>query len=101
MADTYECAYEDFFVIDLNRVKYYRFIPESARWLLAKGKDAEAEGIIRTAAKVNQVEIPEELFRRIEGSVRQEQSIISIRHTRRLIIRTAVISFNWWVNGRA
>ncbi|XP_033635850.1 organic cation transporter protein-like isoform X2 [Asterias rubens] len=42
---------------------YYFIVPESPRWLLSKGKTAEVEKIVRKAAKINKVKIPESVFR--------------------------------------
>lgn len=40
-----------------------RFIPESPRWLLSKGRVKEAEDIIRAAARKNGITPPEVIFK--------------------------------------
>ena len=37
-------------------------MPESARWLINRGRHKEAEKIIRKVAKVNKKELPDVLF---------------------------------------
>ncbi|XP_022095364.1 organic cation transporter protein-like [Acanthaster planci] len=41
---------------------YYFIVPESPRWLISRGKMAEAEKIVRKAAKVNKVDLPNSVF---------------------------------------
>lgn len=44
----------------------YRFLPESVRWLISKGKHHKAKETILKAAKWNNVTIPENLLRSAE-----------------------------------
>ena len=53
---------------DLLFVSPLRLIPESPRWLLQKGRVEEAELVIRNAAKMNHVPVPEVLFQARECS---------------------------------
>lgn len=45
---------------------YYWFVPESVRWLLIKEKNQRAGKIIRKAAKINGVELSEQLLANFE-----------------------------------
>ena len=40
----------------------FRFIAESARWLISRGEHEKAEKIIRRVAQVNKRELPDVLF---------------------------------------
>ncbi|XP_067931131.1 organic cation transporter protein-like [Watersipora subatra] len=75
---------------------YYWFVPESARWLLAKGRTAEANEIVQKAAKVNNVTLPENVFDNLKSESHKEK-ISAILRSPRLVTRSLVIFFNWAV----
>ncbi|XP_071800949.1 organic cation transporter protein-like [Asterias amurensis] len=54
---------------------YYFIVPESPRWLLSKGKTAEAEKIVRKAAKINKVKIPESVFQDEPLETKDEEQV--------------------------
>ena len=48
-------------VIALTAMVWF-FLPESPRWLIAKGKTEEAKSVIENAAIVNKVKLSQEIF---------------------------------------
>lgn len=56
----------------------FRFIPESARWLLTKGRQPEAKIIVLAAAKENKVDIPDDILNNLlaptEGEQKEKES---------------------------
>lgn len=47
---------------------FARFIPESARWLLDRGKTEEAKELILRAAAINKRQIPDTLLEKVRYS---------------------------------
>ena len=73
-----------------------RFVPESARWLLSKGRTQEAEEVVQKAAKTNGVSLPEKIFKDFEENQTVEK-LSQVFHSPTILIRTAVIFLNWLV----
>ena len=74
----------------------YRFIPESARWLLQKGKTEEATKIIKKAAEVNGVTLSEKArkLEDIEMEGENEKLWHMLTHPV-LLVRSLIVFFNW------
>ncbi|XP_038651879.1 solute carrier family 22 member 5-like isoform X1 [Scyliorhinus canicula] len=80
----------------------HRFIPESPRWLLIKGKVQEAEAILRYAAKKNGVTPPAVLFNELEledmkAKTKQSYSIIHLFKTRNIRTITIINLLVWMI----
>ncbi|XP_060649032.1 organic cation transporter protein-like [Drosophila nasuta] len=90
---------------------YYWLIPESARWLLSKGRNDEAFVIIEHAAKANKVEIPSEIYAQlIEEAAEKKRkdelaaaepsaSVFDLLRYPNLRKKTLLIFFDWFVNS--
>ncbi|PNF24518.1 Organic cation transporter protein [Cryptotermes secundus] len=97
---------------------YWWFVPESARWLITKGRGVEAKEILLKAAKENKVTIPEDILDNLltktgmaNGDLPSEQgarekktrarkaTLFHLFHYPNLRKRTLVILFSWFVNS--
>ena len=94
-----------------------RFLPESARWLLVRGRINEAKVIIENIARTNGNPhawlaseflvsfltnglisgrpVPAEIEFQTEENI-QPESIRELRHAPNLLCRTLIIFFNWY-----
>ncbi|KAH8417902.1 hypothetical protein KR222_007948, partial [Zaprionus bogoriensis] len=90
---------------------YYWIVPESARWLLSKGRKEEAFVIIEKAAKENKVEIPSEIYEQLIEEVAEKKkadelaasqptaSVFDLLRYPNLRRKTLLIFFDWFVNS--
>jgi OCT family organic cation transporter-like MFS transporter 4/5 len=80
---------------------YYWILPESIRWLLARGRKSEAVKILRKVAKENKVNLDEEVYENLceESSKTPAANIFQVFRYRRLGFRDINIFFSWFVNS--
>ncbi|CAD1479309.1 unnamed protein product, partial [Heterotrigona itama] len=88
-----------------------RFLPESPRWLLAKGRLGEANDILERLAKVNGKELPisftQKLRQRMmmsrskseEERLRSGPGVLSLFKTPNMRLKTSLITLNWFANN--
>lgn len=89
---------------------YWFFLPESPRWLLAKGKFEEASKILETLASVNGKQLPASLKQQLKQRIlykksRSEESLTEkspglkdLCCTPNMRLKTALITLNWFAN---
>lgn len=76
---------------------FWRFVPESVRWLLVKGKTVQAREILTKVATVNKKEMPvEELHVPVTAS---GQSVVELIRTWKMAKMSLIQIYVWFVNG--
>ncbi|XP_059468322.1 organic cation transporter protein-like [Neocloeon triangulifer] len=92
---------------------YWWYVPESARWLVAKGRNAEAKQILKKAAIVNKIELSDGLLQKFLTSSDDEPekdgnnknpaaksaSLLDIVKYPNLRKKSLIIFFLWFVNN--
>lgn len=79
----------------------YKLIPESASWLLTRGRKKEAIKLLRTVAKINKRVYPEEFGEscgdKVEEEVNLNTNALDLFKTPRLRRTTLVLAVTWFV----
>ncbi|OAD53882.1 Organic cation transporter protein [Eufriesea mexicana] len=85
---------------------YWWFIPESARWLLTKGRVQEAKDILQRASLENGVEMPSEALDTLLNNNSEDStpdykkpSLFDLFRYPNLRRKSILLSFNWLVNS--
>lgn len=88
-------------------VGHFRFLPESPRWLLAKGRLGEANDILETLARVNGKQLPVSFTQKLrqrmtmsrskseEERLRAGPGVLSLFRTPNMRLKTCLITLNW------
>ncbi|XP_001628786.3 organic cation transporter-like protein [Nematostella vectensis] len=76
---------------------FWKFIPESVRWLLVVGRKDQAREILEQVAKVNKKEMPKEDLR--VPVVKHNRGFLELFGTPRLALLTLLQCYAWLVNG--
>nr|XP_056713111.1 solute carrier family 22 member 13-like [Euleptes europaea] len=83
-------------------VFYLWLLPESARWLVTKGKVEEAKKLLQKAAVMNKRTIPTELLEQLQPEVKASSgSILDLFRNPHLRKVTLLMSSVWFVNSLA
>ena len=78
----------------------FRFIPESPRWLLSRGKTEDGVKLLKKMARVNDREIPQEVIKELQSNpVETEQeskeNFLDLIKNRVLLVRVLIVAVGW------
>jgi len=77
------------------------FLPESPRWLIAKGRISEARSILASGAKRNKKSISEEEIdiKQPKSSNQRKGTVLDIMKYPKLRVKTLIMYFNWFTSS--
>ncbi|NXF86057.1 S22AD protein, partial [Eubucco bourcierii] len=79
---------------------YFQMLPESARWLVTKGRIEEAKKVLQKAASFNKCTIPPELLEQLKPLKQTKSgSILDLFRKKHLRKVTLIMSCAWFVNS--
>lgn len=82
----------------------YRFIPESGRWLLTKGRYDEARELVKKQAEENKIEMSDELIESLlrtdNNSLKDDKkaTLFDLFRSPNLRKKALLIFFDWYEN---
>ncbi|KAM9199053.1 LOW QUALITY PROTEIN: solute carrier family 22 member 13-like [Mergus octosetaceus] len=78
---------------------YIWVLPESARWLVTKGKIEEAKKVLQKAASINKRTIPPDLLEQLKCDTTKPGSILDLLRKEHLRKVTLIMSCAWFVDS--
>ncbi|XP_050415521.2 organic cation transporter protein [Patella vulgata] len=78
-------------------LSYGWLVPESPRWLLSRGRNDEAEAIIKKVAESNKRVVPSNMFGDDTLDEGPKSKLSEMFTTPRLVITSVILFYNWFV----
>ncbi|XP_032825760.2 organic cation transporter protein-like isoform X2 [Petromyzon marinus] len=83
-------------------IAYIWLLPRSARWLLANNQHDKAESLVRRAAEINGMSLPDDLLKsemvkqKLAASPQQAHSVLDLFRTPRLRKQSLILFYSWF-----